>query len=96
MNAEVLAGDLSATFNLDGGHLHRFIERRVRIAQVVCEQLLLHDQILIPTQDYVAAAGLIRILGERNVISLLEANQLRFVRMRDSSATPVEPDPMEA
>lgn len=79
---KVLAGDLSATFNLDGMHGQRYVARRVEIAQSLCEQLLLHDQILIPTQDYLTAAGLIALFGERTVIALLESNQLRFVRLR--------------
>lgn len=79
---KVLAGDLSATFNLDGGHLQRYLQQQTRIAQSLCEQLLLHDQILIPASDYLAAAGLVLLFGERAVISLLEADQLRFVRLR--------------
>lgn len=79
---KVLAGDLSATFNLDGRHLDRYIERRLDVVGSLCEQLLLHDQVMIPTQDYLTACGLIRLLGEGNVISLLEKNELRFVRLR--------------
>ena len=77
---KVLAGDLSATFNLDGGHLDRYMRRQKEIIRSLCDQLLLHDQILIPAQDYLAAAGLICLLGEHNVISLLETDRLRFVR----------------
>ena len=79
---KVLAGDLSATFNLDGMHGQRYVARRVEIAQTLCEQLVLHDQIIIPTSDYLAAAGLIKLFGERPVIDLLESDQLRFIRLR--------------
>lgn len=79
---KVLAGDLSATFNLDGLHGQRYVDRRAEVAQTLCEQLILHDQILIPTQDYLTAAGLVAILGERLLIDLLESDQLQFVRMR--------------
>ena len=79
---KVLAGDLSSTFNLDGGHLQRYLGKKRTIIRSLCDQLLLHDQILVPTNDYLTAAGLICILGERNVISLLEADQIRFVRLQ--------------
>lgn len=79
---KVLAGDLSATFNPDGSHFDRYMQRRISILQSLCDQLLLHDQILIPTHDYLTAAGLICLLGERNVISLLDTDRLRFVRLQ--------------
>jgi hypothetical protein len=78
----VLAGDLTATFNLDGQHLHRYVQNRASIAETLCEQLILHDQVFIPTNDYLTAAGLIEILGEKNFIELIESNQLRFIRLR--------------
>jgi hypothetical protein len=78
----ILAGDLSATWNIDGKHFDRYLERRIPIAQSLCDQLLLHDQILIPTQDYTTLAGLVRILGERNVLTLLGEERLAFVRLR--------------
>lgn len=79
---KVLAGDLSATFNIDGQHLERYVNRQVPVVRSLCDQLLLHDQILVPTQDYLTAAGLIRILGERNFLVLLEEERLRFLRLR--------------
>lgn len=79
---KVLAGDLSATFNLDGMHGQRYVERRAEVAQSLCEQLLIHDQIIIPTHDYLTAAGLIALFGERAVIALLESDQLQFIRLR--------------
>lgn len=78
----VLAGNLSATFNLDGRHLNRYIERKDFIIKSLCEELILHDQILIPTNDYLTACGLILILGERNFLSLLESGKIRFLRLR--------------
>jgi len=80
--SKVLSGDLSATFNIDGRHLNRYLGRKTSIAKSLCDYLLLHDQILIPTQDYLTAAGLVRILGEHNVISLLEEGRLSFIRLR--------------
>lgn len=79
---KVLAGDLSAIFNIDGQHGQRYLARKDAIAQSLCEQLMLHDQIIIPTNDYLTAAALIELLGEAAVIQLLEADQLRFIRLR--------------
>jgi hypothetical protein len=61
---KVLAGNLSATFNLDGGHYARYVARKAQIAESLCENLLLHDQIVIPTHDYLTAAGLLHVLGQ--------------------------------
>ncbi len=77
-----LSGRLSATFNIDGGHLQRYLQKRDHITRVICEELVLHDQILIPIQDYFTACGLVLILGEKSVIELLESEKLSFVRLR--------------
>jgi hypothetical protein len=79
---KILAGDLSATWNIDGKHFDRYLERRGLVAQSLCDQLLLHDQILIPTQDYATLTGLVRIFGERNVLTLLAEERLAFVRLQ--------------
>lgn len=78
----VLAGNLSAIFNLDGKHLDRYLQKKEMIRNSICEELILHDQIFIPTQDYLTACGLILILGERNFISLLEDKRIHFLRLR--------------
>lgn len=51
-------------------------------AKRLLESVLLHDQIVIPTNDYINAAFLLNSLGERNVRRLLEANVIRFLRVR--------------
>lgn len=50
------------------------------------EDLILYDQIFIPTPDFLTADGLILLLGERGMIELLEAERLKFVRTRSSLA----------
>jgi hypothetical protein len=79
---KILAGDLSAIFNIDGVHLDLYLNRKELVVQSICDQLLLHEQILIPTQDYLTASGLVQILGEHNFIKLLEEERIRFLRMR--------------
>jgi hypothetical protein len=79
---KVLAGNLSAVFSLDGNQLDQYLKRKTAIVKSIYEELILHDQILIPTQDYSTACGLILILGERNFISLMEQRKLHFLRLR--------------
>ena len=78
---KVLAGNLSAIFNLDGKHLGRYLQKKEIIISSIYEDLILHDQIFIPTQDYLTACGLILVLGERNFISLLEDKRIHFLRL---------------
>lgn len=82
MKYKILAGRLTAHPNNYGTHLDNYVTDKYQIAKSVCEGLILHDQICIPTQDYFTACGLIAILGENNVISLLESGQIKFLRSR--------------
>ncbi len=79
---KTLSTRLTALFNPDGGHLYRYLQRRPIITESLCEDLILHDQVLVPTQDFLTACGLILILGENNFIELLERDKLKFVRTR--------------
>lgn len=79
---KILSGRLSALFNLDGGHLKRYVDRGNYIRETLCEELLLNDALTIPTQDYLTACGLVLILGERALITLLEQKRITFVRLR--------------
>lgn len=82
MKYKILAGRLTAHPNNHGTHLDNYVADKYQIAKSVCEGLILHDQICIPIQDYLTACGLISILGENNVISLLESEQIKFLRSR--------------
>jgi len=82
MKYKILAGSLTAHPNNDGTHLDNYLKNKQKIAKNICEGLALHDQICIPIQDYLTACGLISILGEKNTISLLEFDQIRFLRSR--------------
>ena len=79
---KTISSRLTALFNPDGGHLKRYIERKSTVTKSLCEDLLLHDQVLIPTQDYLTACGLILIVGEKGFIELLERGKLKFIRTR--------------
>ncbi len=79
---KTISSRLTAQFNVDGSHLKRYLDRGSTIIKSFCEDLILHDQILVPTQDYLSACGLILILGENGFIELLENDKLKFIRTR--------------
>ena len=79
---KTVSSRLTARFNPDGGHLGRYLERKSVITKSFCEDLILHDQVLVPTQDYLTACGLILIIGEKGFIELLERDKLKFIRTR--------------
>jgi hypothetical protein len=79
---KILSGRLSALFNIDGKHLERYLERSSYIKETLCEELMLHDHLVIPTQDYLTACGLALILGEQSLITLLEQEKISFIRLR--------------
>ena len=80
MEYKVIAGNLTAHVNFHGTHLENYLNNKVHIAKIFSEELMLHDQINIPIPDYLTACGLLVILGEHNFISLLESNQIRFIK----------------
>lgn len=80
MKHNILAGSLTAHPDNNGNHFNNYISNKLQIIKIICEELILHDQILIPIQDYLTACGLIYILGESNFISLLESNKIKFLR----------------
>jgi hypothetical protein len=79
---KTISSRLTALFNPDGGHLKRYIDKKSTITKSLCEDLILHDQVLVPTQDYLTACGLILIVGEKGFIELLERDKLKFIRTR--------------
>lgn len=81
---KTLASRLTARFMVNGSHLDQYIKRRGEIQRSLLEDLVLHDQVLIPTPDFLTADGLILIIGEKAVIDLLEQDRLKFVRTRSN------------
>ena len=79
---KTISSRLTAFINIDGSHLNHYLERKPIIIKSLCEDLILHDQILIPARDYLTACGLILIIGEKGFIELLERDKLKFIRTR--------------
>lgn len=77
-----MAGNLTAQANLHGTHFDNYLSNKRAIAKVLSEELILHDQINIPILDFLTACGLLAIVGESNFISLLESDQLRFIKYK--------------
>ncbi len=77
-----ISSRLTAHFNPDGRHLQRYLHRNSIITKSFCEDLILHDQILVPCPDYLTACGLILIIGEKGFIELIERDKLKFIRTR--------------
>lgn len=77
-----ISSRLTAHFNVDGNHLNRYLKRKRTIVKSFCEDLILHDQILIPTQDFLTVCGLVIILSESGLIKLLEMGKIKFIRTR--------------
>ena len=69
---KTIASRLTANFQVDGSHLNRYLMRQSTVQKSLLEDLVLHDQILIPTPDFLTADGLILIIGEKGMIDLLE------------------------
>ncbi len=84
----IFAGDAWVFYAPDhpNERVKRFSSRgRPPIKQLISNTLL-YDQIVIPTQDFLGYGILVDVLGERGVLDLLEADRLRFVRVKDSIA----------
>lgn len=84
----MFAGDMWAVFNFDDPNTRyqKFLQQGKPRFTHLLDGLLLYDEVVIPTQDFMSLTILIGVLGERAVIDLLEAGDLRFVRLRGAFA----------
>src|SRR3989338_844782 len=60
----------------------RFLKRGHPAFKLLIDGVLLYDEIVIPTQDFMSLTILVGVLGERTVLDLLEAGCLRFLRLK--------------
>ena len=79
-----MAGDLWARFSFEEPvpRLARFLHFAAGPFKRLIESLILHPRTVIPTEDFLSLLGLIEMIGERNVISLLEEGRIQFIRLR--------------
>lgn len=84
----MLAADMWAVFNFDDPNrrYQKFLQQAKPRFTHLLDGLLLYEDVVIPTQDFVSLTVVVGVLGERAVIDLLEAGDLRFVRLRGAFA----------
>jgi hypothetical protein len=84
----VLAGDMWA--HLDFGdpnvRYQKFLSAgRPRFSRLL-DSIMLYDKVCIPTQDFMSATVLIGVLGDKAVLDMLEAGDIKFIRLRGALA----------
>jgi len=84
----LFAGSLWALYNFDDPNMRykRFLKRGAERFSHFIDGLLLYDEVVVPTQDYMSLAILVGVLGERSIIDLLNAGDLRFARLKGAFA----------
>lgn len=50
------------------------------------DSIMLYDKVYIPTQDFMSATVLVGVLGDRAVVDMLEAGDIKFIRLRGALA----------
>ena len=82
-HSRVLAANMWAVFNFGNPNerYQRFLRRGRSHLKSLIESLLIHDEIIIPTQDYLSLTILVGVLGERAVIELLDSESLKLLRV---------------
>lgn len=84
----VLAGDMWA--HLDFGNPNDRYQKFLSVGRPRFSRLLdstmLYDKVHVPTQDFMSATILVGVLGGKAVIDLLEAGDVKFIRLRGALA----------
>lgn len=84
----LFAGNMWPMFNFDEAtsRYQKFGNRARPAFKMTLEGVLLHEEVIIPTDDFLSLAGLVGALGDSAVLSLIEAGYLRFVRIKGALA----------
>ena len=84
----ILAGDMWAHFDFGdpNARYQKFLSvGRPRFSRLL-DSLVLYETVYIPTQDFMSASVLVGVLGDKAVIEMLEAGDIKFVRLRGALA----------
>src|SRR4030067_1555115 len=83
-----LATDFWLVFNFDNPNIRyqKFLSRGRNSFKRFIENLLLYDNIVVPTQDYLSLTVLVGVLGENEVVELLKSRSVSFLRAKGSLA----------
>ena len=84
----LLAADLWPMLTTENGtvRLQRFQQRLITPLDRLLESLVLYDEVVIPTQDFMVVPALMNALGEESVRQLLDSGALRFLRIKEQFA----------
>lgn len=76
----IFAGDLSRHFRNDGSHAIVTQQERLRIGRALTLQLVLHERLVVPVEDFTALEALATFLGPEPLSRLLELGRIKIVR----------------
>ena len=88
MPTNVLAADMWPVFNFGNANdrYQKFIEHGKPAFEKFLESILLHDQIVVPTDDFMSLSVLLGVFGEKPLCELIEDGVLRFLRIQGALA----------
>jgi len=81
---KLFAGDLWPMLTTESGNarLSRLEARLAVPLDTLIESLVLYDEVVIPTQDFIIIPALTRALGEQVLRELLESHAIKFLRVK--------------
>ncbi|MBW1783242.1 MAG: hypothetical protein JRL30_21185, partial [Deltaproteobacteria bacterium] len=81
----ILSSDLWIVYNFSSpqNRYENFLKRAKPLFKKLIDNLILYDEIVIPTQDFMVLSSFIGILGEKETITLIESGYLKFLRLQD-------------
>lgn len=84
----LLAASMWAIFNYDNPNerYQQFLKRGRGAFSSMIDGLVLYDQVIVPTQDFMSLTILVGVLGQRSVLDLLENKCLSFLRVKSAMA----------
>lgn len=84
MPQRVFAGNMWPMFNFDDPNVRytSFLGGARPAFKTAIESLVLYNELIIPTDDFMSLAALVGTLGEASVVSLIESRSIRFVRVK--------------
>ena len=88
MTTNVFAADMWPVFNFGESNIRyqKFRENGRPAFEKFIESILLHDQIVIPTDDFMSLSVLLEVFGEKPVCKLIDNGVLKFFRIQGALA----------
>jgi hypothetical protein len=88
LKKKFFAGDFGLVYNFDdpNNRYQNFLSQGRGTFKRLIENILLYDEIVIPTQDFLSLSVLVGVLGEEEVIELLHHKSISFLRAKGALA----------